>query len=330
MSNPDKSDSKVVPMRPRNPNWADLPVHPAADMWPRMSDEQIAELAKDIQENGLLMPVIVFEDNSEEPNGVKGPFPRYKLDGRSRDAALRLLGITDPDFGIKGGMGGWNIDKVRVVKAMKQSLVFGSAGLSAPCWEVDVDPYAYVLTANAHRLHLNSEQKRQAIEAYRKVNPTASNRQVARATGTSPTTVGKEQSENVQIGQISTPHDRAKTELLKDPDATNKELAKRADVSDRLLTTVRREAEEAGEIEKREVKTKKDEPKAPKTPRTPTRAPRPTKEQKDAQRVAEIERTSEDVADWLKEHAANELPAWITWLKTMNNKTVIKLLESKE
>ena len=61
-----------------------------------MSDAELAELAADIKANGLLEPIVVWEDNTEAPKGGEGPFPTYLLDGRNRLAALKLLGSTDP------------------------------------------------------------------------------------------------------------------------------------------------------------------------------------------------------------------------------------------
>ena len=43
----------------------------------------------------------------------------------------------------------------------------------------NVDPYAYVISANVHRRHLNAEQKRTAIETLLKAKPEQSNRQIA-------------------------------------------------------------------------------------------------------------------------------------------------------
>ena len=313
-------------MRPqqREPRWADLPVHPAADMWPKMSEQQIAELAKDIKERGLQIPVVVFEDNTEEANGAKGPFPRFKLDGRGRDAALKILGIDDPEYA-KGGEGGYTT-KIRTVRAMKQTSTFGSGGLSAPQWVPDTDPYAFVLTVNAHRLHLTTEMKRQAIEAYRKANPKASNRAVGRAVGVDDKTVAKEQSKNAEIPQISTPHDRAKAEILKDPTATNVALGKLADVSDRLIGTVRRELEDAGLITRREVK-----PAAPKKVSKPKPKPsttkRLTKAEKEELRAAEVERMSIEFAEWCEEHPRYNLAAMTTYLEMIEPKQVLKHLK---
>lgn len=57
----------------------DLPVHPAATLFPMLSDLELQEFADDIRKHGLLAPVVVHEGQV--------------LDGRNRLAACRLVGI---------------------------------------------------------------------------------------------------------------------------------------------------------------------------------------------------------------------------------------------
>ena len=63
--------------------WRSLyPVHPCADVFPMMSDEDIEALAADIRDNGLRVPAILW---------VKADLatvPFYVLDGRNRLEAL--------------------------------------------------------------------------------------------------------------------------------------------------------------------------------------------------------------------------------------------------
>jgi hypothetical protein len=61
-------------------NVFQLPVHPAADVFPMLSDEELNELAADIKANGLLQPLIVKD-------GVL-------VDGRNRREACQRAGIT--------------------------------------------------------------------------------------------------------------------------------------------------------------------------------------------------------------------------------------------
>jgi hypothetical protein len=56
------------------------PVHPIADLFPMMTDEELANLAADIKANGLIHPIIVDKD------GVL-------LDGRNRSVACEIADI---------------------------------------------------------------------------------------------------------------------------------------------------------------------------------------------------------------------------------------------
>lgn len=58
----------------------DSPVHPAANLFPMMSDEDIDALAKSIREQGLRQPIILTEDGQ-------------LLDGRNRVAACSRAGV---------------------------------------------------------------------------------------------------------------------------------------------------------------------------------------------------------------------------------------------
>lgn len=59
-------------------------VHPVADLFPMLPDDELAELAEDIKARGLLQPVVL------DPDG-------RVLDGRNRLAACELAGV-DPEF----------------------------------------------------------------------------------------------------------------------------------------------------------------------------------------------------------------------------------------
>jgi hypothetical protein len=119
------------------PSWRDvLPVHPAAELFPLLSDEERRELGEDIKANGLLTPVVPFRNNL--------------LDGRNRLDAMEVIGIK---FTI------WREDKNRFeleTADIKLPWSGGSVQLND-----DADPYAYVVAANLRRRHLTSEQKRE-------------------------------------------------------------------------------------------------------------------------------------------------------------------------
>ena len=57
-----------------------MKIHPAADLFPMMSDEELQELARDIAQNGLIHPIIVDDEGQ-------------LIDGRNRKEACRLAGV---------------------------------------------------------------------------------------------------------------------------------------------------------------------------------------------------------------------------------------------
>ncbi|WP_315720156.1 MULTISPECIES: ParB/RepB/Spo0J family partition protein [unclassified Bradyrhizobium] len=59
------------------------PVHPAAAIFPMMSEEEIADLAEDIKENGLKHPIVIGEHEGEE----------VLVDGRNRLRACELAKV---------------------------------------------------------------------------------------------------------------------------------------------------------------------------------------------------------------------------------------------
>ena len=178
-------------MTKREP-WQDPPVHPAAALLPMMSDAELEALAADIKANGLQQPIVVWEDNTEAAEGGEGPFPTYLLDGRNRLAAMQLLGIKDPRHAPRAKATqyrpGWS---VRSLSALVKTIDFTSRGMSKPKWRPGVNPTTFVLSMNVHRRHLTSEQKRQAIAAFIKADPTTSDRTVAKELGVDNKTAAK-------------------------------------------------------------------------------------------------------------------------------------------
>jgi len=61
-----------------------MKIHPLAEMFPMMPDDELAELAEDIRENGLLHPIILDADGQ-------------LIDGRNRLAACKLANV-EPRF----------------------------------------------------------------------------------------------------------------------------------------------------------------------------------------------------------------------------------------
>ena len=142
------------------PGWRDrLPVHPAAELLPLMSKDELRELADDIKRNGLIEPVRAGFDPKTRTYSL--------LDGRNRLDALELLGrkiFSDPP-------------------PHQPDWTFSDDGMMI-CKSVnELEPVRYVISANVHRRHLTSEQKRELIAKLLKLYPEKSNRQLAAMTG---------------------------------------------------------------------------------------------------------------------------------------------------
>lgn len=87
--------------------WSGLfPVHPAADVFPMMTDAELDELGEDIKAHGLRDSVVLWQDNAD--SHVRSKAPYYVLDGRNRLAAMDRVGIRAPaDWrGHRLGVGG--------------------------------------------------------------------------------------------------------------------------------------------------------------------------------------------------------------------------------
>jgi hypothetical protein len=108
----------------------DMECHPLADIFPMISEEDLTFLAEDIKANGLLTPIVTFENKV--------------LDGRNRLKACQMAGV-DPVF---------------------------------KDFEGD-DPITFVISANLHRRHLTTPQRKQVAAEILKRQPERSNRSVA-------------------------------------------------------------------------------------------------------------------------------------------------------
>jgi hypothetical protein len=153
-----------------------LPVHPAAELFPIMSEAELRELGEDIKKNGLLSPIII--------DGEDGRL----VDGRNRLDAIELVGMAF-EF-VRGKHGSL---KGKIVNIHSDDFEIKTPGSDAVqrIWDFEVDPYAFVLSANIHRRHLTAEQKRDLIAKVLKAKPAASNRQIAKQVKADDKTVAK-------------------------------------------------------------------------------------------------------------------------------------------
>jgi DNA-binding transcriptional regulator YhcF (GntR family) len=180
-------------------NWRDhLKVHPAADLFPLMSETDPAalkDLAEDIRRNGLQAPIVLWAASRDKPDWLL-------VDGRNRLDALALsgsLGIDD-----EGQL-------CRIMPDGKRGHI-SAIGHHPPC-----DPYAHAVSLNIHRRHLTAEQKRELIAKLLKANPEKSDRQFAKETGVSHPHVAKVRKELEKSGDVETVSTRTDTKGRKQP-----------------------------------------------------------------------------------------------------------------
>jgi ParB-like nuclease family protein len=181
------------------PFWRDvLAIHPAAELFPLMSPDDLKALGEDIKKNGLTTPIAIV--STKDTKGW-----HYKLvDGRNRLDAMELVGVP---FNLMFSPGGCRIDWN---EKFFQSRVINS------------DPYAYVISANIHRRHLTAEQRRELITKLIKATPEKSDRQIAETVKASPTTVGAVRAKaNGEVSKLDT---RTDAKGVKQP-ATKKTAA---------------------------------------------------------------------------------------------------------
>jgi len=186
-------------------SWRDhIKIHPAAELFPLMSEPELRELGEDIQANGFQAPIVLF----------KGKL----LDGRNRLDATELVGVkfglnTNPDSGTKFFYLHWRGGSDILNRAFGRIEHF------------DGDPYAFVISANLHRRHLTTEQKRELIAKLIKETPNRSDRQIAKQTNASPTWVGKIRKEAEATGDVSTVDTRTDTKGRNQPSTKPKKSA---------------------------------------------------------------------------------------------------------
>jgi hypothetical protein len=181
-------------------SWRDvLPIHPAAELLPVMSETELRELGEDIKKNGLRTSIVLHGNEL--------------IDGRNRLDAMELVGIKFKAAPVT--------EKVSCLIACDGSDVFDCRdffnGIAGLIHQLEGDPYDFVLSANLHRRHLTGEQKRALIAKLLKAKPEASDRQVAKQTKTSPTTVGKIRKQSEAAGDVSKLDTRTDTQGRKQP-----------------------------------------------------------------------------------------------------------------
>src|SRR5262249_19024288 len=136
-------------------SWRDvIKVHPAAELFPMMSEAELRELGEDIKKSGLKNRIVFWGSRPGEE--------AFLLDGRNRLDAMEMVGLATTN--------------------LNRTTIYGSEG---------ADPYPYVISANMHRRHLTAEDKCDIIAKLLRAKPEVSNATVAKQIKADDKTVAK-------------------------------------------------------------------------------------------------------------------------------------------
>ena len=164
--------------------WRDfIRVHPAAELFPLMSPEELDALAADIKANDLRNLVSTwFDENGQE----------WLIDGRNRLDAMATLGYL--------------FSREPLERETPQLVIHepGHRGDLPVVHHSDVDPYVLAISFNINRRHLTTVQKLELITKLLKADPTKSDRTVAEVVKVDHKTVGAKRAALKASGEI--PH----------------------------------------------------------------------------------------------------------------------------
>jgi hypothetical protein len=175
-----------------------MPVHPAADLFPLMSPDELDALGADIKQHGLKSRIALWKDGAfNDPKATT-----YLLDGRNRLDALERNGVALVTPGGKfdpRALGGAHESDVlvRLYRLRVERMVGNEPVVGDGC-----NPWIYATSANLHRRHLTTDQRRDLIAKLIKAQPSKSDRQIAEQTKADHKTVGKVRAALEATGEI--------------------------------------------------------------------------------------------------------------------------------
>lgn len=174
------------PIKPAT-SWRDvIKVHPAADLFPLMSEAELPELGEDIKKNGLTSPII-FDAKTFS-----------LLDGRNRLDAMELVGVPfEPRHWLPKNAR-WRSERWAIEIETPEGKRSVEAEVSHG------DPYDYVISANIHRRHLTTEQRLQLVDQLTKARPELPANQIAKLAKVSPHTAIKSRKNLEASGDVCT------------------------------------------------------------------------------------------------------------------------------
>jgi len=175
-------------------NWRELlaqrgiKVHPAADLFPMIADEELESLAKDIAENGIRQGVVLWTSTRMPVQTAAAARGALLLDGRNRLAAAVLAYRSDPD---------------RLAEMLDDALYVNPEN-SARLIGGEIDPWDFVVSANICRRHLSVDDRRRIAEELLRQRPQRSDRDIGRQVRLDHKTIGGLRAEQERRGEI--PH----------------------------------------------------------------------------------------------------------------------------
>jgi hypothetical protein len=221
---------------PQAQSWRDtLPIHPAAALFPRMSSDELRELGKDIRKNGFRSSITLWQS-------AKGASVLL-LDGINRLDAVEVE-LGRPVRGVPHTYRSrtrWSLETDEDGESVSVTNLIGDAGNTTAEQQTfillgpDVDPWAYVTSANLHRRHLTVEQRRELIVKLIAAMPEKSNRQIAKLVNASPTTVGTRRAEMEATGDVSKLDTSTDTRGRRQPVHKGRATAPQARLSERAV-----------------------------------------------------------------------------------------------
>jgi hypothetical protein len=210
-------------------NWRDhLKVHPAADLFPLMSETELKELAEDIKQNGLKNPIVLATTSLLDESGNRTDvYTHALLDGRNRLDALALLGWLEPAEKPKKSLkrGVSTTRWYAPIKLICDDVVninddaifnFEDGDFGDDCL------YSTSASLNLHRRHLTPSQKRDLIAKQLKRDPEVSDRQIGDTVSADHKTVGDVRAELERRGEIPHVKKRKDTKGRKQPSSKPK------------------------------------------------------------------------------------------------------------
>lgn len=134
--------------------WRDVyEVHPAAEVFPMLPEDELLKLGEDIKKNGLKERIVIWSPGDPK---AKDP-PIYLLDGRNRLAALELVGasIFDEKGRFSPDLPGRSSSPDHLFEVEYEFMGVGKDERLV----AGTDPCSYVISKNIRRRHLTKEQQ---------------------------------------------------------------------------------------------------------------------------------------------------------------------------